>query len=134
MKGNTKKCKFCCSEIDSKAKVCPVCGRAQKGHGCLVVTLLAIVVMSFSSMVLTFTPPQNDEYITLDEYNQIQAGMTYEEVREIVGSAGTVSAETSMAGIHTFMVTWYGNPSTGSNASITFQNDAVISKAQFGLR
>ena len=37
----TKKCKYCQSEIDKKAKVCPVCKRSLKGHGCLVAVVAA---------------------------------------------------------------------------------------------
>lgn len=138
MKEATKKCKYCRSEIDAKAKVCPVCGRAQKSHGCLGVFLALVILVGagigLGSSVISQPASVGDEYITLDEYNQIQVGMTYEEVQEIVGSAGTVSAETSMAGIHTFIVTWYGNPTIGTNANVTFQNDAVVGKAQAGLQ
>ena len=75
----------------------------------------------------------SDGKITLDAYNQIQAGMSYDEVSKIVGSSGTVMSETDLAGYHTFMIMWYGHGSVGANANVTIQNDKVISKAQFGL-
>lgn len=135
MSATTKKCKYCKSEIDKKAKVCPVCGRLQKAHGCLITVAVLLIFMSIGIFTATrFIQPADDKYITLDEYNQIEAGMTYEQVQEIVGSAGTISADTSVAGIRTFIVTWYANPDLGTNANVTFQNDAVIGKAQVGLK
>ena len=35
----TKKCKYCQSDIPKKAKVCPVCKKKQGGHGCLIVAM-----------------------------------------------------------------------------------------------
>ena len=32
----TKKCKYCQSDIPKKAKVCPVCKKKQGGRGCLI--------------------------------------------------------------------------------------------------
>lgn len=34
--GETKKCKYCQSDIPKKAKVCPVCKKKQGGRGCLI--------------------------------------------------------------------------------------------------
>lgn len=135
MKSKVKKCKYCQSEIDKKAKVCPVCNRPLKNHGCLIsIIVLLFIVAGVFGIATTFTQPANDEYITLEEYNQIQAGMTYEEVQEIVGSPGTISADSTVAGVRTVIVTWYANPKIGTNANVTFQNDAVVSKVQVGLK
>lgn len=47
-KPTTKQCKFCKSEINIKATVCPICKREQKkGHGCLI-TLVIIVLLGGS--------------------------------------------------------------------------------------
>jgi hypothetical protein len=40
-----KKCKFCQSEIDEKAKVCPICKRTLGGKGCLTAFLIVVGVM-----------------------------------------------------------------------------------------
>ena len=40
----------------------------------------------------------NSEYITLEEYNTIETGMTYEQVAEIVGSKGTISSQVESNG------------------------------------
>ena len=71
--------------------------------------------------------------MSLEEFNQIQNGMSYEKVQKIVGSAGTVLSESSIGGISIRIVSWLGNGSLGSNAAITFPNGAVSGKAPAGL-
>ncbi len=146
-KSDTKKCKFCQSDIPKKAKVCPNCKRNLKSHGCLMVLMALTIVFGGGSAIIMGTIGQNDaiqksisgvsdkdEYITLEEYNSIETGMTYDEVKEIVGSAGTVSSQVEGNGINIVIVTWYGNGAAGSNANVTFTNNAVTGKAQVGLK
>ena len=140
----TKKCKYCQSEIDKKAKVCPVCKRSLKGHGCLVAVVAAIVVIGGGVVGTTAMMDaaqrelsgvsSESEYITLDEFNQIQSGMSYEQVVEIVGSEGSPTVQSDGAGTSYQMYTWYGNGTAGSNANVTFLNGTVTSKAQIGLK
>ena len=47
----TKKCKYCQSDIPKKAKVCPVCKKKQGGHGCLIV-VVAVVVLGIAGMAM----------------------------------------------------------------------------------
>lgn len=47
----TKKCKYCQSDIPKKAKVCPVCKKKQGGHGCLIV-VGAVVVLGIAGMAM----------------------------------------------------------------------------------
>ncbi len=144
-KSATKKCKFCKSEIDSKATVCPICKRGQKkGHGCLITILIfAIVVLGGIFMAINLSDSiqksvsgtkDNSEYITLEEYNTIETGMTYEQVAEIVGSKGTISSQVESNGYQIIIVTWYGNGLAGSNANVTFTNNEATAKAQVGLK
>ena len=79
---------------------------------------------------------KNDELITMDEFNQIQTGMTYEEVINIIGSGGTLTSDVSIGDekYHTQIYTWYGNTITGANANVTFQNGKVVGKSQVGLK
>ena len=141
----TKKCKFCKSEMHAKATVCPVCKRAQKkSHGCLLSILIFIIIfcggialaMNLGDSIQRSASGTKDdsEYITLDEYNKIETGMTYEEVVEIVGSNGTVSSQVESNGYKVVIITWYGNGIAGSNANVTFTNNAVSGKAQIGLK
>lgn len=76
----------------------------------------------------------DSEYITMDEFNQIKTGMSYDEVKNIVGSSGEVSSEVESNGIKIVMITWYGNGTAGSNANVTFTNNEVTAKAQVGLK
>ena len=74
------------------------------------------------------------EYITMEEYNQIDNGMTYEEVTEIIGSQGSLSSTVTANGTTIEIYTWYGDGVAGSNANVTFTNDSVTGKAQVGLK
>lgn len=74
----------------------------------------------------------NTKYATLDKFNQIETGMTYEEVVEIMGSEGTVMSETEVIDIKTTMYYWYAKNGI-ANMNIMIQNDKVVSKAQIGL-
>lgn len=144
-KSKTQICKHCKSEIPKDAKVCPVCKRNIKGgHGCLMSILIFIIILcgGFAAAINMNDSVQKSvsgvtdtsEYITLDEYNQINTGMSYEEVKAIVGSEGTVSSEAESNGYKIVIVTWYGNGTAGSNANVTFTNDKVTAKAQIGLQ
>lgn len=143
----TKKCKFCQTDIPVKAKVCPNCKRTlSKGNGCLITVALFVIGISvfvlianggFADLgqeVSTGIDKYNENHITMKEYNEIQTGMTYEQVKKIVGSPGEVSSQVESNGYKVVIVTWYGNDYTGSNANVTFTNDEVTGKAQVGLK
>lgn len=139
-----KKCKYCQSEIDDKAKVCPVCKRTQKGHGCLMIIAI-FIVLSFGSFIMMSMSDSaiqknvsgvsnSSEYITMKEFNSIKSGMTYEQVAKIIGSPGEITSQVESGGYKITMVTWYGNGTAGSNANVTFENGKATAKAQFGLK
>lgn len=71
--------------------------------------------------------------ITLDIFNQITVGMTYEEVKALIGSDGTLMTDTNIGGIQSTMYMWKAADGIG-NASIMFQNNAVVSGSQTGLK
>lgn len=77
---------------------------------------------------------ENSMKITLDEFNQIKTGMTYEEVSEIVGSYGVEMAHSEVAGYETIIIGWDGIGDLGCNANVTFSLGRVYAKGQFGLR
>lgn len=75
--------------------------------------------------------------ITLEEFNNIETGMTYEQVVEIIGGEGTVLSETDITGNEQYKTTiykWDGEGSLGANANVTFQGGKVVAKAQIGLK
>ncbi len=57
--------------------------------------------------------------------------MTYRQVVGILGEEGTVMSENEIGGYKTVMYQWKSGVLANMNA--TFQNDKLISKAQFGL-
>lgn len=72
--------------------------------------------------------------MSMEEYNKIQTGMTYKKVVEITGGEGTELSSNEIGGYKTIIYKWDGEGSIGANANIIFQNDAVMSKAQYGLK
>ena len=74
---------------------------------------------------------RTDGVVSRAEYNRIRSGMSYSEVADIIGD-GTEISRSDMAGYTTEMYSWE-NPSGGGNMNAMFQNDELISKAQFGL-
>lgn len=79
---------------------------------------------------------QNQPTITLEEFNAIQEGMTYQEVTDIVGSSGELISETDIGvpEYYTQMRSWDGEGELGANANVIFQGGVVTSKSQFGLK
>jgi len=76
--------------------------------------------------------------ITLDEYNQIKNGMSYQQVVSIIGVEGESISENSMDGIPGVMKSvstkaYLWQNSDGSNMMVMFQNNKMIQKSQFGL-
>ena len=81
------------------------------------------------------TPPvQRDCRVTLAQYSSLSAGMSYHHARSLLGCSGTEISRVDMAGYSTVMYTWSGAGSFVANMNAMFQNDRLVSKAQFGLR
>lgn len=76
--------------------------------------------------------------ITIEKYNKISTGMSYQEVVSVMGEPGKEMASTSTPAVPGIMPSIshsiYGwQNSDGSNMSVQFQNGKSIGKAQFGL-
>ena len=89
------------------------------GISIVIIIVAAIVIFSINS----------GAKITMKEYEQIQPGMTYAEVVDIIGGEG----ELGSSGFNVEIYTWEGKGVAGANALITFQDGKVVSKAQAGL-
>lgn len=75
----------------------------------------------------------NNTKINLDQFNKIQSGMSYDQVREIMESDGHLSSQTQLMGHRSSLYTWMGPGA--SNVVVTFDtNNTVNSKTQFGLK
>ena len=71
---------------------------------------------------------------TLSKFNQIRTGMSYADVKRILGEDGVLLSELDVGfgeGFHTVMYQWDGRGFGSMN--VTFQGGRVVSKAQFGL-
>lgn len=137
-------CPDCGRQVSSSASSCPNCGaplyrgKKKKKPGAVRITLATLLIFLgvglIAYSVSSNNPaPDGKAHITLDEYNQIQAGMTYDEVVSIVGGDGEITSESEFAGIKTKIVDWYADAPRGANANVTFQDDIVISKSQLML-
>lgn len=78
----------------------------------------------------------NADTITMEEFNQITTGMTYDEVVSIIGGEGEILSQTDLglgSEYNSVMYEWQGEGGIGANANVMFQGGVVVSKAQFGL-
>ncbi|AFY70785.1 hypothetical protein Pse7367_2525 [Thalassoporum mexicanum PCC 7367] len=80
--------------------------------------------------VVDDTAPQ-DLKITLTEFEQINQGMTIEEVEAVIGAPGKLIANSSVGDVSGQVYSWRNDK--GSNAIIEFRNGKVVAKAQAGL-
>lgn len=77
--------------------------------------------------------------ISKSQYDQINNGMTYDQVKQIIGSDGSKLSESTYKDaqgntINVQIYYWKGNGSSDSNANITFQGNTVASKSSYGLK
>lgn len=82
------------------------------------------------------TEEEQNTKITLEKFNKIETGMSYEQVVQIIGEEGTTLSESSITNdekYHTIMYSWKAKNGI-ANANVTFQGGKVISKAQVGLK
>ena len=104
-----KICKEWGSEVSSKG-VCPKCGKDQRNFFVKhkVITFLLVVIILGTIVGATgennnnnttqtgTTVTQEQEKMTLEKFNKIETGMTYQQVVDIIGEEGTLSTESSM--------------------------------------
>lgn len=72
-----------------------------------------------------------DSKITLDKYNQIKEGMTYDQVKGILGE-GQITSQTKIMNIESIIYDWINKD--GSNMNGTFSGGKLEMKAQFNLK
>lgn len=81
-------------------------------------------------------PSTEKATITKSEFDQIENGMTLEEVEKIIGGKGELLAEVGKKGEQTYSVVYMfeGEAGIGANANFTFMAGILQGKAQFGLQ
>ncbi|MDX2215481.1 MAG: outer membrane protein assembly factor BamE [Oculatellaceae cyanobacterium bins.114] len=87
---------------------------------------------SGSTAPTSSSPSPTASEITLEKYNQIKAGMTQDQVEEVLGK-GTEMSRVEMPNVPVTVVYMWQNPN-GSNMNVTFQGGKVVTLAQFGLK
>lgn len=98
-----------------------------------VICVILIVILIAQNDINIETSQPNK--ITLEKFNKIKSGMTYNEVVDIIGEEGTILSETDIMQDEQYKTTvyyWYASNGI-ANANVTFQGGKVISKAQLGL-
>lgn len=128
-----KKCKYCKSEIDKDAKICPQCRKNQKRPLIIIISILTIIFgIGIIAGSVSDTDNENDCYITMEKFNQIENGMSYSEVSEIIGCEGVLSTESSSGNVMLKIYGWYAENGI-SNGTFSFTNDKLTAKSQIGL-
>ncbi len=70
----------------------------------------------------------NSSYITLEEFNEIEIGMTYDQVVEIIGGKGDLAAEDAYSETYT----WEPAPNSGIySVTMSFYNGKLTNKLKF---
>lgn len=123
---------------------------AKVAIGCVILFVLALLASCGVSALLWIADNDDDDSpsviedsttttvadtgvrATLDEYNRVASGMTLEEVNAIFGGPGQSFSSFDSGGTKYESYTWDGT-GFASSASISFENNKVVSKSQFGL-
>lgn len=161
----SKFCSNCGKQLNPNHKFCASCGapvidRPQyqnfqtypqtgtsrpKGSSLTGWNIFWIVIASCLVFTLTFcggcfscfSSPEDDDGITLEEYEQIEQGMSYEEVCDIIGCEGVVSGESEYMGeyldMNIEMYGWRDESGGVGYCTVTFSNGEVIEKTQINL-
>jgi Domain of Unknown Function with PDB structure (DUF3862) len=75
---------------------------------------------------------EHSTFVTLDHYNQLEKGMSYEEATEIIGSPGKAMTDEQDEST-TEIYAWDGEQAK-SFLSVTFKKGQLITKEQRGLQ
>lgn len=145
------KCLKCGKENPPDASFCNACGTAsqpsphyQAASSADRISALKVILGIIAIFVVFYLLAWNDHnsssprtssqpQITLSKYNQLQDGMSYSQVVQILGKPGVEISSSSIGGYKTVMIQWDVDE-FGANMNAMFQNGKLISKAQFGLK
>jgi hypothetical protein len=146
-----KVCRYCGYDFSTPEAAAP--GKKKSGFfkvagwGCLGLIVLIVVLAAIGSNAPRTNSPTAAEEpsstasqtsgsfslkkITAEEYAQLHDGMSYSEAASIIGDPGEEVSRSNVAGYVTVAYSWKNYD--GSNANVIFQNDRLVSKAEFGL-
>lgn len=69
--------------------------------------------------------------VTLEKFNQVKEGMTYEKVKAILGE-GQLTSQSKIMDMESILYSWINKD--GSNMNCSFSGDKMQMKAQFNLK
>ncbi len=75
----------------------------------------------------TVPPAVNDPKMSLEEYNELVPGMTYEEVAELVGGPGQLTSGSGAYGVYE----WAGDAEMGGTAAVMFLDGTSFEVKRF---
>jgi ribosomal protein L40E len=92
-----------------------------------------------STTAAASTAASTTALVTNAMYEQVQNGMTYDQVVAIFGKEGTLLSESTYKDadgndVQLKIYYWEGQGETGANASVSFQGDTVVTKSSYGLQ
>ena len=84
------------------------------------------------SGIVSANQPESTKSITLQEFTQIQMGITYTDAVRIFGEDGTLVSSSVIGNSHIDIYDWKNFD--GSNAALSFIDGKLSSKTQFNLK
>lgn len=89
-------------------------------------------ILKSKQIIGTTSKAPKGKEVTMDKFNQIQTGMSYDDVKGIFGFDGCLSSETKLFNSDQKIFHWH-NPK-GGFLQISFKDGAVDSKTQSNLK
>lgn len=100
-----------------------------------VLTIMVITLIGFNTMRSTDEMmDQQQQQITLEQFNQIEDGMTYEDVKKILATSGELQSESGDKDSESSVLIYtFTGKAEDSKAVVMLRGDKVISKSHIGL-
>lgn len=146
------KCKTCGADVAKSAITCPHCGAklglsVREQYAIISITIVIVITLLLSVILISggssgnsiqhtnsVATTNSEILIDYNTFSKIRNGMSYYQVKKLIGAEGTLMSSVGEGEYNTYIMSWDGYGSIGANAVVTFQNNEVISKAQYGLK
>jgi hypothetical protein len=95
---------------------------------------MVITLIGFNTMRNADEMMGQQQHITLEQFNQIEDGMTYEDVKKILATSGELQSESGDKDSESSVLIYtFTGKAEGSKAVVMLRGDKVISKSNIGL-
>ena len=91
--------------------------------------ILFILFLNFE----TALAQQSKCKVSSDQYIQVKSGLSYGDVKKILGCDGYEMSSSDFGGTESKMIIWTGKGEQGANMTVMFINNKVVSKAKAGF-